>query len=172
MKNKDVLDLRYYILDLNISDYVKNKILIELDEHINSLMNFYNKVLENDAETASLYMKITINKFRNNLDMYLSSNFDLTPYIEFIKENISTFNENKIRNDRMIRVYELIKNDTLNDLFFKEILIYSSRDYNTLCTDIRDLAFYLGYSEQDKPNISYSDLNVPEAIKNEIKSVE
>ena len=74
MKNKDVLDLRYYILGLNISDYVKNKILIELDKHINSLMNFYNKVLENDAETASLYMKITINKFRSNLDMYLSSN--------------------------------------------------------------------------------------------------
>lgn len=172
MKNKEVVDLRNYILSLNINYHVKKKILIEFDEHISSLMNFYNRILENDEKTASSYIKMIITKFRANLDVYLYSTINLEPYIEYIKRNISSFNEIKIRNDRMIRVYELIKNDTLKDLFFKEILIYSSRDYNTLCTDIRNLAFYLGYREQDKPNISYSDLNVPEAIKNKIKSVE
>ncbi len=86
MENKNVIAVRTYILSLNIENKTKMMILNEFDEFIKSLKNFYGKILQNNSETAEMYIKINCDKFKNNLDTYVFSNNNPTKHIEYIKK--------------------------------------------------------------------------------------
>ncbi len=162
MENENVIALRKYILSLNINNNTKNKILEEFNKYINTLINFYKKILQNNPETANMYMLINCEKFKKNLDIYIYSNNNPQKHIIYIKNNLSKENEYKIRNDRLAEIYNLIKKGTLNDIFYKEILTCSSKNYNTLCADIRNLASFMGYDNQmfDEEDKNYTDLDI------------
>lgn len=164
MENENVIAVKKYILSLNIENKTKIVILNEFNEFIKSLKNFYDKILQNNSETAEMYIKINCEKFKNNLDTYVFSNNNPTKHIKYIKKHISKENERKIRNDKLEAIYTLIKTDNLNNTFYKRILTCSTVNYDTLCADIRNLAYFLGYSDLIDNNENYTDLDIQTTI--------
>ena len=173
MQSKIIYDTKDIITKKITNVKVRRNILIVFNNYLSTLENIYNVIKDNNEKSADMYLKSAITAFNKRLELFIES--DGYPYekVLFIKDNRANYNKSTIQSDELIYLYNKIMFGDFDFEFYYEILMYSNKNYNTVCADLDNLMSHLGYKAEKKV---YKDANVNmqkyKGLCNAIKGVE
>lgn len=157
--------------NLDIENDSKKQIMSSYKTYLKSYISDLNSYYDN----ASIMLKILNNindAFINKILLIPKDKSEIKVYINYIKKNINNINPLSLNDSERNAVFLISTNnfDILN-----ESIAHKTESYLSLFHTLRRLAIRLGYGNKKneyKPNLAFSDENVPDAIKDAINGVE
>lgn len=191
MAEQLISKMELYILSLDIDSTTKKYILMAFKKYADVIKKFYNNAYGKTVhanKSANDYLEISINNFKSRLQIVLESENNPFEYVTYILNNADMYNdsilagETRNEKDRLSELYKKISKGNYIQIFYYEVLTYSSTNYNLLCFDIYKLARKMGYNDEaednilfstdEKIHIGYSKALVPQNIKETVNNVE
>lgn len=157
--------------ELDFGNSSKRQIMFSYETYLKSYIKNLNKYSLDDLKFNKMLNFINDAFIKKVLDIP-KDQINIRDYINYIKENINQLDPLYLSCDERNLVF-LISSSDFNIL--NESLVHKGESYLSLLHNLRRLAFKLGYNDKKseyKPNLAFSDDNVPDAIKDAINGVE